>query len=78
MSDARQAIAAAMAAGAPASTSPDLYAAKAAIERAETHLEAKEYVRARLAALEAKRHAAAALNATQHGDAQPAKVPVSP
>ena len=78
MSDARQAIAAATAAGAPASTSPDLYAAKAAIERAETHLEAREYVRARLAALEAKRHAAAALNVTQHGDGQPAKVPVSP
>ena len=51
---------------------------KAAIARAETHLEAKEYVRARLAALEAKRHAAAALNATQRGDGQPAKVPVSP
>ena len=80
MSDARQAIAAATAAGAPASTSPDLYAAKAAIERAQNHLEAREYVRARLAALEAKRHAAAALNATtsnQHGDGQP-KIPVSP
>lgn len=78
MSDARQAIAAATASGAPAATSPDLYAAKAAIERAQTHLEAKEYVRARLAALEAKRHAAAALNAAQRGEPQPAKAPVSP
>jgi len=78
MSDARQAIAAATAAGAPASTSPDLYAAKAAIERAETHLEAREYVRARLAALEAKRHAAAALNTAQHPDAEPVAAPSSP
>jgi hypothetical protein len=78
MSDARQAIAAATAAGAPASTSPDLYAAKAAIERAESHLEAQEYVRARLAALEAKRHAVAALNSGQHADGQPPKAPVSP
>src|SRR5271168_942509 len=73
LSDARQAIAAASAAGATPSISPDLYAAQAAIARAETHLEAKEYVRARLAALEAKRHAAAALNAIQRGDGQPAK-----
>src|SRR3984957_7653157 len=65
LSDARQAIAAASAAGATPSTSPDLYAAKAAIARAETHLEAKEYVRARLAAQEAKRHATAALNNAQ-------------
>jgi hypothetical protein len=75
MSDARQAIAAASAAGQPASTSPDLYAAKAAIERAQTHLEAKEYVRARLAALEAKRHAAAALNRSESPDAVPVKSP---
>ncbi len=80
MSDARQAIAAASAAGPPASTSPDLYAAQAAIERAQNHLEAQEYVRARLAALEAKRHAAAALNGTgtQHAEGQPVKAPVSP
>lgn len=58
MSDARQAIAAAQAAGA---TSPDFYAAQAAIGRAETHLQAQEFTRARLAAKEAKRHAAAAL-----------------
>jgi outer membrane murein-binding lipoprotein Lpp len=72
MSDARQAIAAASTAGATPSTSPDLYAAQAAITRAETHLEAREYVRARLAAQEAKRHATAALNSTEHADAQPA------
>jgi outer membrane murein-binding lipoprotein Lpp len=77
MSDARQAIAAAAAAGVPASTSPDLYAAREAISRAETHLEAKEYVRARSAALEAKRHATAALNSAQHADTPPASAPVS-
>jgi len=75
MSDARQAIAAATNAGAEAATSPDLYAAQAAIARAETHLEAKEYVRARLAALEAKRHAAAALNGAQHAEAPGTAVP---
>ena len=78
MSEARQAIAAASAAGAPASTSPDLYAAQAAIARAESHLEAKEYVRARLAALEAKRHAITALNSAERVDGQPAKAPVTP
>src|ERR1700729_3516758 len=72
LSDARQAIAAASAAGATPSTSPDLYAAKAAIARAETHLEAKEYVRARLAAMQAKRHATAATaTLQQHPDAVP-------
>ena len=71
MSDARQAIAAAGAAGATAATSPDFYAAQAAITRAETHLQAQEFTRARLAALDAKRHAAAALaNAnSQHAEA---------
>jgi hypothetical protein len=69
MSDARQAIAAAGAAGATPTTSPDYYAAQAAIGRAEAHLEAQEYTRARLAAKEAKRHASAALASTQqHGD----------
>jgi hypothetical protein len=70
MSDARQAIAAAAADGATPATSPDLYAAQAAIARAEAHLEAQEYTRARLAAMEAKRHAAAAAaNANaQHSD----------
>jgi hypothetical protein len=64
MSDARQAIAAAQAAGAS-------YAAQAAIGRAETHLQAQEFTRARYAALEAKRHAAAALaNAnSEHAEA---------
>jgi hypothetical protein len=76
MSDARQAIAAARAAGATPATSPDLYAAQAAIGRAESHLQAQEFTRARLAALEAKRHAAAALaNAnSQHAEA-PASQP---
>ena len=77
MSDARQAIAAARGAGATESNSPDLYAAQAAIARAQKHLEAQEYVRARLAALQAKRHAAAALNGAQHTDAQHADAPVS-
>jgi Domain of unknown function (DUF4398) len=66
MSDARQAIAAASVAGATPATSPEFYAAQAAITRAETHLEAQEFNRARLAAMEAKRHAAAALANTQH------------
>src|SRR5258705_7563155 len=71
MSDARQAIAAAQAAGASSATSPDFYAAQAAIGRAETHLQAQEFTRARYAALEAKRHAAAALaNASsEHAEA---------
>ena len=71
MSDARQAIAAARAAGATTATSPDFYAAEAAIGRAETHLQAQEFVQARFAAKEAKRHAAAALaNANnQHAEA---------
>jgi outer membrane murein-binding lipoprotein Lpp len=71
MSDARQAIAAARAAGATPASSPDFYAAQAAITRAETHLQAQEFTRARLAAQEAKRHAAAALASanSQHSDA---------
>jgi len=74
MSDARQAIAAAGAAGATAATSPDYYAAEAAIARAESHLEAQEFTRARLAAKEAKRHAAAALAGA---NSQHAEAPVS-
>ena len=74
MSDARQAIAAAGAAGATAATSPDFYAAQAAITRAETHLQAQEFTRARLAALDAKRHAAAAL---ANANAQHAEAPVT-
>jgi outer membrane murein-binding lipoprotein Lpp len=66
MSNARQAIAAAGAAGATPATSPDFYAAQAAITRAESHLQAQEFTRARLAAMEAKRHAAAALANVQH------------
>jgi hypothetical protein len=78
MSDARQAIAAAGAAGATPATSPDFYAAQAAITRAETHLEAQEFTRARLAAKEAKRHAAAALaSANASASAQHADAPVT-
>jgi hypothetical protein len=61
MSDARQAIAAAAAAGATKSGSPEFAAAQAAITRAESHLQAQEYTRARLAAKQAKSHAATAL-----------------
>ncbi len=73
MSDARQAIAAAGAAGATASTSPDYYAAEAAIARAETHLQAQEFTRARLAAKEAKRHATAALATSNPRESQAAQ-----
>jgi hypothetical protein len=71
MSDARQAIAAAQAAGAPNAAPADFSAAQAAIVRAEAHLQAQEFTRARVAAKEAKRHAAAALaNANaQHPEA---------
>jgi outer membrane murein-binding lipoprotein Lpp len=75
MSDARQAIAAARGAGATESTSPDFYAAQAAITRAEKHLEAQEYTRARYAALEAKRHAGAALAGVQQTDGTSALAP---
>lgn len=76
MSDARQAIAAARAAGVTEAASPDLYAAQAAIVRAEKHLEAQEYVRARLAAQQAKRHAATALQEAQPAESQHADAPV--
>jgi hypothetical protein len=69
MSDARQAIVAAAAAGAIPGSSPDYDAAQAAIARAESHLQAQEYARARLAALQAKHHAAAALASAQHPEA---------
>jgi outer membrane murein-binding lipoprotein Lpp len=76
MSDARQAIAAARAAGATTATSPDFSAAQAAIGRAETHLQAQEFARARLAAMEAKRHAAVALaNANSQRAEAPATLP---
>ena len=65
MSDARQAIAAARAAGAPARAPDNFQAAQAAIERAESHLQLHEYARARLEAVEAKRDAAAALAHSQ-------------
>ncbi len=75
MSDARQAIVAAAAAGAIRGGSPEYDAAQAAIARAEAHLQAHEYGRARLAALQAKHHAAAAALANaQHAEA-PVPVP---
>jgi hypothetical protein len=61
MSDARQAIAAAAAAGLTKNSSPEFAAAQAAITRAESHLQAQEYTRARYAAKQAKSHAALAL-----------------
>ncbi len=78
LSDARQAIAAATTAGLTPSSSPDLYAAQAAIGRAESHLEAREYVRARLAAQEAKHHASEALAAVAHGDGPPGAAATAP
>ncbi len=75
MSDARQAISAAAAAGATRGSSPEYDAAQAAIARAEAHLQAQEYARARLAALQAKHHAAAALANAQHAAETPAPVP---
>lgn len=78
MSDARQAIAAARTAGATDASSPDLYAAQAAIARAQKHLEAQEYVRARLAAQQAKRHATQALEGVQQSAAAHVDAPASP
>jgi hypothetical protein len=74
MSDARQAIAAAKTAGVTPATSSEYQSAQAAIERAEGHLEAHEYTRAKLAAQAAKRHAAAALANAQHAES-PAATP---
>ena len=68
MSDARQAIVAAAAAGATRGSSPEYDAAQSAIARAEAHLQAQEYARARLAAQQAKRHAAVALANAQHAE----------
>jgi hypothetical protein len=74
MSDARQAISAAQVAGAPERAPTDFAAAQAAITRAEQHLQAQEYTRARYAALEAKRRASAAL-ATAERTAPPPETP---
>lgn len=65
MSDARQAISAARAAGAAQLAPQDLEAAQAAIARAETDLHQAHFTRARMAAQEAKRRAAAALVSSQ-------------
>ena len=73
MSDARQAIAAARAAGAAERSPADLNAAQAAISKAEQDLHQAHFTRARLAAQEAKRRAAAALANSQAetGSSQP-------
>jgi len=77
MSDARQAIAAARVAGAPERAPGDFDAAEAAITRAETHLQAQEYTRARIAALEAKRHAAVALGVAEKSGPPPPPQPAA-
>jgi len=69
MSDARQAIAAARVAGASERAPADLDAAQAAIARAESHLQAQEYTRARIAALEAKHRASIALANSEQANA---------
>src|SRR5258708_40291102 len=69
MSDARQAIVAAAAAGATRGSSPEFDAEQAAIARAEAHLQAQEYGRARLAALPAKHPAAGAPANAPHAQA---------
>jgi len=66
MSDARQAIAAARGAGVSEGASLELRAAQTDMARAETHLQAQEFTRARLAAREAKRQAVAALAHAPH------------
>jgi hypothetical protein len=74
MSDARQAIVAARVAGAAERSPAELNAAQAAIALAETRLQAQEYTRARMAALEAKHRAAAALANSEHSG-PPADMP---
>jgi hypothetical protein len=71
MSDARQAIAAARAAGAAERSPTELNAAQAAIQRAEQDLELRHFARARYSAQEAKRRAASAL-ANSQSSAAPA------
>ena len=65
MSDARQAISAARAAGAEVRAPADFRAAQSAIERAESRLQVHEYSQARIDAVEAKREASAALTHSQ-------------
>ncbi len=75
MSDARQAISAARAVGAPARAPLDFNAAQAAIERAESHLQQHEYARARMDAIEAKHDASSALAHAQVAGGEPAPAP---
>jgi hypothetical protein len=69
MSDARQAIAAARAAGAAERSPAELNAAQEAITRAEQDLQLQHFTRARFSAEEAKRRAAAALAAARNSSA---------
>ena len=69
MSDARQAIAAARAAGAVERAPTELNAAQAAIARAEQELQLQHFNRARFSAEEAKRRASAALANAQNSTA---------
>ena len=71
MSDARQAIAAARAAGAAERAPTELNAAQAAITRAEEDLQLQRFNRARFSAQEAKRRASAALASAQSASAVP-------
>ncbi len=66
MSDARQAIAAAHGAGLSGQSSPELRVAETDMVRAETHLGVQQYTRARIAARDAKHHAATALSNAAH------------
>jgi hypothetical protein len=66
MSDARQAIAAARAAGAAERSPNELSAAQAAIARAEQDIQQQHFTRARFSAQEAKRRAATALANAQN------------
>ncbi len=66
MSNARQAIAAAVDAGAEEHAPADLEAARRLLDNAETSLQNKEYREARRAAEAAKSRAVAALEATQN------------
>ena len=69
MSDARQAIAAARAAGAGERAPTELTAAQAAITRAAQELQLQHFNRARFSAEEAKRRASAALANAQSSPA---------
>ena len=72
MSDARQAIAAARAAGAADLAPIELKAAQNALAAAESDIQLQRFTRARLAAQDAKLHAGAALTHARQSSAPPA------